>query len=184
MRDYMGSATRVLMLILGAVWAVGCSGPVGMESDADLVIRGGRLLDMTSDEPDVRPIKGLVVSDGRVARIIAADSNEELPDAAEVIEAGTNTVMPGLIDSIFTFDPECSNLRFTTESPQSWIPHPAGPNAGMIPMGLSSGMPNWPMDRMPMGPPCTTQELSWMGPMDLRLWKSTVCSHWRKSPKK
>ncbi len=105
MRDYIESATRVLMLVLGALWAVGCSSPVGVESDADLVIRGGRLLDMTSDEPNVRPIKGLVVSDGRVARIIAANSNEELPNAAEVIEAGTNTVMPGLIDSHIHFRP-------------------------------------------------------------------------------
>ena len=105
MRGCKENGTRVLMLVLGAFWATGCSGPVGVESAADLVIRGGQLLDMTSDGPNVRPIKGLVVSDGKIVRIIAVGSSEELPNATEVIEAGTNTVMPALIDSHIHFRP-------------------------------------------------------------------------------
>ena len=103
MRGCKENGTWVLLLVLGALSAIGCSGPAGDEPAADLVIRGGQLLDMTSDEPNVRPIKGLVVSDGKIARIIAADSSEELPNATEVIEAGTNTVMPALIDSHIHF---------------------------------------------------------------------------------
>ena len=104
MRGYKENGTGFLTLILlAAVWATGCSGPAGVESAADLVIRGGQLLDMTSDEPNVRPVKGLVVSGGEIARIIAADSSEDLPNATDVIAAGTNTVMPGLIDAHIHF---------------------------------------------------------------------------------
>ena len=67
---------RALMLVLfAALLVTGCSGPTGVESVADLVIRGGQLLDMTSDEPSVRPIKGLVISGGKIARIIGHNSN-------------------------------------------------------------------------------------------------------------
>jgi hypothetical protein len=66
---------------------------------ADLVIQGGVLLDMVADEPEPRPIKGLVVRDGKIDRIIAANSSEALPEAANTINAGTNYVIPGLIDA-------------------------------------------------------------------------------------
>ncbi|MCZ6753593.1 MAG: hypothetical protein O7E51_17405, partial [Acidobacteria bacterium] len=104
MRAWKGNGMRALMLVLfAALLVTGCSGPTGVESVADLVIRGGQLLDMTSNEPSVRPIKGLVISGGKITRIIAADSSEQLPDALEVIEAGTNIVMPGLIDAHIHF---------------------------------------------------------------------------------
>ena len=103
MRSWKENGMRVLMLVLfAALLVTGCSGPAGSPA-ADLVIRGGQLLDMTSDEPRLRPIKGLVVSGGKIVRIIAADSSEELPNAPEVIEAGTNIVMPGLIDAHIHF---------------------------------------------------------------------------------
>jgi imidazolonepropionase-like amidohydrolase len=97
-----------LTVLLAAGLAGGCSRTA---ADADLLIRGGRLLDLTSEQPNVRAIKGLVVGNGRIDRIIAADSDEQLPSAREVIDAGDNVVMPGLIDAHIHFRP--------------WVPEPA-----------------------------------------------------------
>ena len=109
MRSWRGFGIRAFLpAVLAALLANGCSGPAGSpaeESAADLVIRGGQLLDMVSDAPNVRPIKGLIVSGGKISRIIAADSSEELPNAPEVIEAGSNIVMPGLVDAHIHFRP-------------------------------------------------------------------------------
>ncbi len=73
--------------------------------EADLVIQGGQLIDMVSDDPTVVPIKGIVINDGNITSIIAADSNESLPAAKETIDAGNNFIMPGLIDSHIHFRP-------------------------------------------------------------------------------
>ena len=74
-------------------------------NEPDLVIRGGWLLDMVSDEPNPVRIKGLIIRDGNVADILAADSSEELPDAAEVIDASSDYILPGLIDPHVHFRP-------------------------------------------------------------------------------
>ena len=109
MRNWRGFGIRTFLpAALAALLANGCSGPAVSptgESAADLVIRGGQLLDMVSDAPNARPIKGLIVSGGKISRIIAADSSEELPNAPEVIEAGSNIVMPGLVDAHIHFRP-------------------------------------------------------------------------------
>jgi imidazolonepropionase-like amidohydrolase len=111
MKGYKAHGRRLFLpALLAACLASACSRAPDGES-AELVIRGGQLLDMVSDAPNVRPIKGLVVSGGRIGRIISADSSDELPNAPQVIEAGTNIVMPGLIDSHIHFRP--------------WVPEPA-----------------------------------------------------------
>ena len=68
-------------------------------SDADLVIQGGILLDMVADDPNPTRIKGLVVRNGKIDRIVAANSSESLPAAATTIDAGSNYILPGLIDA-------------------------------------------------------------------------------------
>ena len=72
---------------------------------ADVVIRGGRILDMISDEPDIREIKGLVVRNGRIETIIAAGSSEPLPEAAQVIDGNGLYILPGLVDCHIHFRP-------------------------------------------------------------------------------
>ena len=111
MRTWKRQGIRAFLPVLLAAWlATGCSRPA-VESEVDLLIRGGRLLDMSSEQPNVRPLKGIVVSSGKIDRIIVSDSGEELPPAREVIDAGTNIVMPGLIDAHIHFRP--------------WVPEPA-----------------------------------------------------------
>ncbi len=92
---------RILPVMVAAVLLQGCS----TAPDADLVIRGGQLLDMTGEEANLRPIKGLVVRGGKVDQIIAADADEDLPNAPVVIEAGSQIVMPGLIDAHIHYRP-------------------------------------------------------------------------------
>ncbi len=65
---------------------------------ADLVIRGGILLDMTSDEPNPTPLKGLVVRNKKIDKIIRANSPDSLPEANNTIDAGDKFILPGLID--------------------------------------------------------------------------------------
>jgi len=111
MRTWKQQGIRAFLPVLLAAWlATGCSRPA-FEPEVDLLIRGGRLLDMSSEQPNVRPLKGIVVSSGKIDRIIVSDSGEELPPAREVIDAGTNIVMPGLIDAHIHFRP--------------WVPEPA-----------------------------------------------------------
>jgi imidazolonepropionase-like amidohydrolase len=73
--------------------------------EADLVIKGGQLIDMVDNEPTVVPIKGLVINDGTISRVVAANSNESLPTAKETIDASDRYIMPGLIDSHIHFRP-------------------------------------------------------------------------------
>src|SRR5687768_14861651 len=108
MRGWKCQASVFLAALLATFLTNGCSGRFGSPGDetaADLVIRGGRLLDMVSDEPDLRPIKGLVISDGAIDRIVPANSSEDLPSAETMVEAGTNIVIPGLVDSHIHFRP-------------------------------------------------------------------------------
>ncbi len=73
--------------------------------EADLLIQGGILLDMVTDEPNPRQVKAIVIRDGKIDSIIAADSTEALPPATRTINAGTNYILPGLIDSHVHFRP-------------------------------------------------------------------------------
>jgi len=73
--------------------------PAPVVPPAELVIRGGVLLDMVADEPEPTPLKGLVVRDGKIEKIIAASSSESLPEATKTINAGSNYILPGLIDA-------------------------------------------------------------------------------------
>jgi len=66
---------------------------------AELVLMGGQLISMSEDEPDLSEIKGLVIRDGKIDRIILADSSEALPPAAQTIDASSFYIIPGLIDS-------------------------------------------------------------------------------------
>jgi len=81
---------------------------------ADLIIQGGTLLDMVADEPTPRPVKAIVIRDGKIASIIATDSTELLPAATRTINAGGNYIIPGLIDShvhFRTFVPDAAIWR-------------------------------------------------------------------------
>ena len=71
----------------------------------ELVIRGGMLRDMVGDLPDARPIKALVVRNGKIDAIIDADSAESVPEAATVIEAESGYLLPGFIDAHVHFRP-------------------------------------------------------------------------------
>jgi hypothetical protein len=62
-------------------------------------------MNMVADEPNPTPIKGLVVRDGMIDRIIAANSSESLPPAARTIDAGSNYILPGYIDAHVHFRP-------------------------------------------------------------------------------
>lgn len=66
---------------------------------ADLVIQGGQLLDMVADELNPVQIKGLVIIDGKINKIIAADSSEPLPTADKIIDGSDLYILPGLVDS-------------------------------------------------------------------------------------
>jgi imidazolonepropionase-like amidohydrolase len=82
------------------------SGSSGASTNqVDLVIQGGQLLDMVGDEPNLVPIKGIVVNDGSISSIIAADSSEPLPAAERTIAANDSYIMPGLIDAHIHFRP-------------------------------------------------------------------------------
>ena len=74
-------------------------------ANADLVILGGMLLDMVADEPEPVPIKALVVRDGKIDRIIAADSDDAIPETAATIDAGSGFILPGFIDAHVHFRP-------------------------------------------------------------------------------
>jgi len=81
------------------------------ESSADLLIRGGNLLDMVLDQPEVVPLKGLVINAGRIDQIIRADSDIVLPSARQTVDAGSFYILPGFIDAHVHFRP--------------WFPEPA-----------------------------------------------------------
>ena len=72
---------------------------------AELVIQGGVLLDMVTDEPNPTPLKGIVVRDGKISNIITADSGDSLPRGNRTINAGSNYVLPGLVDAHVHFRP-------------------------------------------------------------------------------
>jgi len=79
--------------------------PTTVLPEAELVIQGGILLDMVADEANPVPVKGIVVRDGKIDRIIPADSADSLPSARRTINAGQQYILPGLIDSHVHFRP-------------------------------------------------------------------------------
>jgi imidazolonepropionase-like amidohydrolase len=66
---------------------------------ADLVVRGGSLIAMVSETPEIVALKGIVVRGGRIDRIVLRNQAEPLPPAAQAIDATSQFIMPGLIDS-------------------------------------------------------------------------------------
>ena len=81
------------------------------DSEPDLVIVGGVLLDMVADDPDLKPLKALVVRDGKIDRIILAESPEAVPPSANTINADSNYILPGFFDAHVHFRPFLSDAR-------------------------------------------------------------------------
>ncbi len=79
--------------------------PQQAADEAELVIQGGQMLDMVSNEPTLVPIKGMVIRDGKIDRIIAADSTDALPAAKRTVDASSLYILPGLIDPHIHFRP-------------------------------------------------------------------------------
>ena len=79
--------------------------PTQTASKPELVILGGILLDMVAENPAPRPLKALVVHDGKIDRIIAADSAASVPAAATTIDAGEYYILPGYFDAHVHFRP-------------------------------------------------------------------------------
>jgi imidazolonepropionase-like amidohydrolase len=73
--------------------------------EADLVIEGGRLIDMVGDELNIVSIKGIVIRNGEIERIVAANSSDSLPSAVRTIDASSMYILPGLIDAHVHFRP-------------------------------------------------------------------------------
>lgn len=82
------------------------------EASADLVIVGGTLLDMVSEEPNARPISALVVRDGKIIEIIDGD-DDAVPPAAQTISAESLYISPGLIDAHVHFRPWLPDARIS-----------------------------------------------------------------------
>jgi imidazolonepropionase-like amidohydrolase len=79
--------------------------PAATPALADLVITGGVLLDMVADDPDPRPVKAVVIRDGRIDGIIAAGSATPVPQSASTIDAGAGYILPGFFDAHVHFRP-------------------------------------------------------------------------------
>ena len=79
--------------------------------EPDLVILGGVMLDMVADQPEPRPLKALLVRDGKIERIIAADSAEAVPTATNTIDAGSSFILPGFFDAHVHFRPFLPDAR-------------------------------------------------------------------------
>lgn len=95
------SSRSLLVLSLAALLA-GCSRPA---PKAQLVISGGTLLDMAGDEPQPKPLKGVVVNGGKIDRVILAGEPGALPEAETTVDATGQYVLPGLIDAHVHFRP-------------------------------------------------------------------------------
>jgi len=78
-------------------------------SEPDLVILGGVLLDMIAEQPEPKPLKALVIRNGKIDRIIAADSPEVVPPTANTIQADANFILPGFFDAHVHFRPFLSD---------------------------------------------------------------------------
>jgi imidazolonepropionase-like amidohydrolase len=107
MKSLFLSNNFIIYLLIGC-FVAGCS-PSDQSSatnsgtlssdQAELVISGGILLDMVDDTANPRPVKGIVVRNGKIEKIIDAGSNESLPSAENTIDAGSNYIMPGFMDA-------------------------------------------------------------------------------------
>ncbi|MFQ5982909.1 MAG: amidohydrolase family protein [Woeseiaceae bacterium] len=79
--------------------------------EPDLVILGGVLLDMVAEDADPQTLKALIVRDGKIDRIIAADSTEVVPRSANTIDVGSNFILPGFFDAHVHFRPFHDDAR-------------------------------------------------------------------------
>ncbi|MCZ6767973.1 MAG: amidohydrolase family protein [Acidobacteriota bacterium] len=139
MKKPSNSNRKALVLVFSLLIFGRCSrlGTESSVSSADLVIRNGFLLDMVSDQPQLKPIKGLVISGEKIQKIVPADSSESLPEAPLVIEAGSSYILPGLIDAHVHF--------------RSWFPE----------IFLHYGVTSL-MDTGPCGPDCEEDPNEWI----------------------
>jgi imidazolonepropionase-like amidohydrolase len=100
---------RVMLALVASVvlFAAACSqsGGPGGAAKAQLVIRGGTLLDMTSEDAQPKALKGVVVSAGKIERVVLADSPDALPEAEQVVDAAGQYVLPGFIDAHVHYRP-------------------------------------------------------------------------------
>lgn len=62
---------------------------------ADLVIRHGQLIAMVAADPEVVPLKGIVVNGGRIESIIRADDAAPLPSRATSWRRTGDSFFPG-----------------------------------------------------------------------------------------
>ena len=97
---------------LASIAIAACSAPEPPPRDAgapasrpDLVITGGTLLDMTTEEPAPREVAALVVEDGRIATIIEAGTGADIPEADATIDATGKYILPGFFDAHVHFRP-------------------------------------------------------------------------------
>ena len=88
-----------------------CSPQDQTQQEPDLVILGGVLLDMVAAEADPQALKALVIRDGIIDRIIAADSTEAVPRSANTIDAGSSFILPGFFDAHVHFRPFLQDAR-------------------------------------------------------------------------
>ena len=66
---------------------------------------------MVAEQPNPTAIKALVIRDGRIDRIIPADSSEAVPRSANTINADSNYILPGFFDAHVHFRPFLSDAR-------------------------------------------------------------------------
>ena len=85
--------------------------PAPAVPEPDLVILGGVMLDMVADHPEPKPLKALLIRDGQIERIIAADSAEAVPTATNTIDAGSSFILPGFFDAHVHFRPFLPDAR-------------------------------------------------------------------------
>ena len=84
-------------LLLGTVTACGPSQPPGPPPGAGVVaIVGAQLIDGTGSDPIAESV--VLVRDGRI-ETVGPQSSTPVPDGAEVIDATSQTIMPGLVDT-------------------------------------------------------------------------------------
>ncbi|MSO21507.1 MAG: hypothetical protein EXQ56_13840 [Acidobacteria bacterium] len=89
-------------LILGTMLFASCSKPA---PKAQLVITGGTLLDMSSEDAQPKALKGIIVNGGKIERVVLADSPDVLPEAEQAVDAAGQYVLPGFIDAHVHFRP-------------------------------------------------------------------------------
>jgi len=96
-------------LLLGIVTACGPSQPSGSPPGAGVVaIVGAQLIDGTGSDPIAESV--VLIRDGRI-EAVGPQSSTPVPDGAEVIDATSQTVMPGLVDTHAHYHGDLDRVR-------------------------------------------------------------------------